>query len=657
MRRFIGMMAAVALVALSFAGAIGTASAAPPIQGAISGYVYVQGGTTPIADATIYADYYPGGGVAGEPGTSDGNGYYTIVGLTTGQYVVHAIASAYQTEWYNNVTSEGDAQPVAVTVPNTTTGINFTMQPAGSISGHIYEANGTTPIGGAEVVADYYQTDEWANSAFSAADGSYTITGLVTGNYHVHAVKGGFATRWYDNIDNEDNAKSISVTAPADVPNVDIRLPAAGTISGHVYEQDGTTPIEGAYVVADFWDTDAYAGEAYSGMDGSYTIAGLITEDYYVYASSSGYATEYYNNKAGWSYLMLSDQVHVSAPNDKPGIDFTLDPNATQVITNDASNITVNSARLNGDLTWMGAAASVNLSFQWGTAAGGPYTELVVGARTTTGAFSADLSSLTPGTTYYYRARAVGDVTDLGSEKSFTTLPREPVVTTNTAGNVTDSSARLNGTLVSLGIATSVAVSFQWGRTSSYGSETAVQTLQNTGSVNATLNDLLSGTTYHFRIKADGDGEPVYGSDATFTTSSSTTPTDTTAPVVSAVETSGITASSSIITWTTNEAATTQIEYGLTTQYGSKTTLDTGLVTQHSVSLTGLETNKTYHYRVISTDASSNQVVSADYSFTTPESQGGMPPWAWAVIGIGAIAVLGAAAYLVTARNKKQRTQ
>ena len=85
---------------------------------------------------------------------------------------------------------------------------------------------------------------------------------------------------------------------------------------------------------------------------------------------------------------------------------------------------------------------------------------------------------------------------------------------------------------------------------------------------------------------------------------------DTTPPTISSVSASSITQNSATITWTTNENADTQVEYGLTTAYGSQTTLDLSLVTSHSVSLSGLLASTLYHYRVKSKDASNNLATS-----------------------------------------------
>ena len=92
---------------------------------------------------------------------------------------------------------------------------------------------------------------------------------------------------------------------------------------------------------------------------------------------------------------------------------------------------------------------------------------------------------------------------------------------------------------------------------------------------------------------------------------------DTTAPTISARSATNITGSSAQITWTTNEAATSQVEYGLTTSYGSTTTLDPTLVTAHSVTITGLAPSTTYNWRVRSMDAAGNETVSANSTFAT----------------------------------------
>ena len=82
---------------------------------------------------------------------------------------------------------------------------------------------------------------------------------------------------------------------------------------------------------------------------------------------------------------------------------------------------------------------------------------------------------------------------------------------------------------------------------------------------------------------------------------------DTTAPTISGRTATNITGNSAQITWTTNEAATSRVEYGLTTSYGSLTPLDPTLVTAHSVALTGLAPSTTYNYRVRSIDAAGNE--------------------------------------------------
>ncbi len=63
-------------------------------------------------------------------------------------------------------------------------------------------------------------------------------------------------------------------------------------------------------------------------------------------------------------------------------------------------------------------------------------------------------------------------------------------------------------------------------------------------------------------------------------TSSTPTPTpDTTPPTLSAIGAHNITETSASIEWTTNEPATTQVEWGTSPSYGNTTALNSSLVT------------------------------------------------------------------------------
>ena len=124
--------------------------------------------------------------------------------------------------------------------------------------------------------------------------------------------------------------------------------------------------------------------------------------------------------------------------------------------------------------------------------------------------------------------------------------------------------------------------------------------------------------------------------------------------VISSPNSSGITVSGATITWTTNEAATSQLEYGLTEEWGSSMTLE-ALTTSHSVKLAGLEANTTYHYRVMSKNATDNEAVSLDQTFTTAGGSGGMPAWAWVVIVLAGVGVAGGAAYFIGTRRAKKK--
>ncbi len=104
-------------------------------------------------------------------------------------------------------------------------------------------------------------------------------------------------------------------------------------------------------------------------------------------------------------------------------------------------------------------------------------------------------------------------------------------------------------------------------------------------------------------------------------TSGSVIPTtdtgDLSAPTISDIQVTRR-STSAVITWTTNEKATSQVRYGKTEQIPQSQTTS-GLTKSHSVTVSGLLSSTTYYYQVVSADASSNTSNSSVDSFTTQE--------------------------------------
>ena len=88
---------------------------------------------------------------------------------------------------------------------------------------------------------------------------------------------------------------------------------------------------------------------------------------------------------------------------------------------------------------------------------------------------------------------------------------------------------------------------------------------------------------------------------------------------LSSVAAGTITSSSARITWTSSQLASSIVDFGLSSSYGTSTTqADTSpRVTSHTVNLSGLAACTDYHYRVRSIDSSAVSASSADGLFTT----------------------------------------
>lgn len=93
---------------------------------------------------------------------------------------------------------------------------------------------------------------------------------------------------------------------------------------------------------------------------------------------------------------------------------------------------------------------------------------------------------------------------------------------THPSADITKNSAVVSGELSNLGGKTSASIWFEYGLNSSYGSRTNSQTLNNTGTFQATLSGLNSCSLYHYRAVGDNGNGAVNGQDRTFSTLCST---------------------------------------------------------------------------------------------------------------------------------------
>ena len=88
-------------------------------------------------------------------------------------------------------------------------------------------------------------------------------------------------------------------------------------------------------------------------------------------------------------------------------------------------------------------------------------------------------------------------------------------------------------------------------------------------------------------------------------------------PAIAGVRAVDVGTTSARIIWTTDEPASSQVQYGPTTAYGHLSPLLTEPVTNHSVTITGLAAGTVYHYRARSLDRAGNEAISGDFELRT----------------------------------------
>jgi subtilisin len=194
------------------------------------------------------------------------------------------------------------------------------------------------------------------------------------------------------------------------------------------------------------------------------------------------------------------------------------------VQTNTATNVGSTSTTLNGDLTGLGDSSSSEVWFTYWEKGAKSSTQQWTSKQTltSTGSFSANVSGLSPNTTYVVQAAANnGDTHTNGNQIEFTSNS-ELNVETKSATNVGSNSATLNGELTGLGNSGSSEVWFTYwekGAKSSTQQWTSKQSVSSTGIYDADVSGLESGTTYVVKAATNNGEAYDSGVEKEFTTS------------------------------------------------------------------------------------------------------------------------------------------
>jgi hypothetical protein len=187
------------------------------------------------------------------------------------------------------------------------------------------------------------------------------------------------------------------------------------------------------------------------------------------------------------------------------GVDRTFIPGGPRVIVKGASDIGIDSAVIEGELTHMGGAASCNVWFKYGTDPDNLNMETPQEAMTSTGDFNYELTGLSSCQTYYYRAVAENDADTWDSFYYLGVTPGMPLVETFLPHDVTPTSALYRGKLFFLGGPSSCDVWFEYGDDNPNNLDETSDSINLIipGEFSIEVDGLKTDTTYWVRSVAD----------------------------------------------------------------------------------------------------------------------------------------------------------
>ncbi len=290
---------------------------------------------------------------------TDASGNYSIPGLASADYRVSFFdcgpSQTYAGEYYNDSTFS-DADPVTLTEPQTTSGIDAVLAASSRINGTLTAAGGAPAASAcvnlyranADGLFDY---EKLVNGGLSNAQGDYSISNVAPGDYKLAfgdcggAPFGGDGTSYANEAHADkqslDAADVVSVTEGSTL-DIDGELAVGGRIAGTV--SDGTNPVGGVCIAAENQTNGAQISAITSDESGNYVLRGVPAGDWVVHfftagckgAYASGYAGEYHDNA---SSRAGADPITVAANDRITGVDAAMsdDPDPDTIISSGPS--------------------------------------------------------------------------------------------------------------------------------------------------------------------------------------------------------------------------------------------------------------------------------------------------------------------------------
>lgn len=252
-----------------------------------------------------------------------------------------------------------------------------------------------------------------------------------------------------------------------------------------------------------------------------------------------------------------------------------------------------------------------------------------VATSTEESTITTELIDLADGSLYYYKINPVDseNYEYEGQALTFETMPRPRI--TNVKLQEVKGTAQTT-ILVSWTVNTPLSSIITYAPVNEPGlSKDQVDVRLLAGTREMTVSGLLPQRQYQLVVK----GRDKAGNEAVSDTYTFTTATDTRPPQVMNLKVIGGTIppvgfaageikAQLIITWDTDEPATSQVEYaeGAGTNYSQKSQEDGNLTTNHTIIISGLTPSKVYHFRAVSRDAAGNEVRSVDMTTIAPKA-------------------------------------